>query len=645
MPQKDGIVVSLRHLGAAYDEYANKSAPTKPAINKTIFLRRLSTNTEERATLTLRIARHFQTYSAQHLHIRTIAGYQDEIVFCNQVLDAAGLRKARSDAGTKIGNITALPNPVENGKDTKIRLKDELQVHPGHIHVHVTRGFSRSPNHKRMWETERGLEVPGGDRSQIADEFEWQTLRSKNGATISMGMQIRPDDIDMSEYPSITRSGGSENAEQPRSPVQIIRRSQSVVGSGLRSSMPTPATSHTQDDEEDEDEIVIISSRTVPHDSPRLRATRGPALNSIRHDSVGSAGSKRKTSEEEDKDELQEQLHEIQLKRRGLQFDAEEFTINRKLRRLSKKAAGSGQTYDEYELRKEFEDGRSLVCRRTTPDIDEHAKVILKLAPGFKVRSALHLAVRITVNYGDQLVVHDQILDRSQVQTATTRGIQLAGLISLPTPIPTGQEAERPSHSWTWRKGIVCVSVTRGSAGSDRTVQDMSAKTWEAKVKKTQRTPPNGWITYCPGWASLASDSEGTMLSFEIRPPEQAAYGWDQDQDDEEIKPSALQLSQAAARVVLPGQSESADQNSVSEPIRTLSDANGARSPVSGAVDKAASSSAVKRKSTAASDEEEDMDELDDQLREVELKEKKVELEEKKIKIKHKMRKLNKKAA
>ncbi|KAK5730240.1 hypothetical protein LTR15_000174 [Elasticomyces elasticus] len=180
---------------------------------------------------------------------------------------------------------------------------------------------------------------------------------------------------------------------------------------------------------------------------------------------------------------------------------------------------GSGQTYDEYELQKEFEDGRSLVCRRTTPDIDEHAKVILKLAPGFKVRSALHLAVRITVNYGDQLVVHDQILERSQVQTATTRGIQLAGLISLPTPIPTGQEAERPSHSWTWRKGIVCVSVTRGSAGSDRTVQDMSAKTWEAKVKKTQRTPPNGWITYCPGWASLASESEGTMLSFEIRPP------------------------------------------------------------------------------------------------------------------------------
>ncbi|KAK5730239.1 hypothetical protein LTR15_000173 [Elasticomyces elasticus] len=335
MPQKEGIVVSLRHLGAAYDEYANKSAPTKPAINKTIFLRRLSTNTEERATLTLH-----------------------EIVFCDQVLDAAGLRKARSDAGTKIGNITALPNPVENGKDTKIRLKDELHVPPGHIHVHVTRGFSRSPNHKRMWETERGLEVPGGDRSQIAGEFEWQTLRSKNGATISMGMQIRPDgtwlitrayerrgnsnnavDIDMSEYPSITRSGGSENAEQPRSPVQIIRRSQSVVGSGWRSSMPTPATSHTQDDEEDEDEIVIISFRTVPHDSPRLRATRGPALNSIRHDSVGSAGSKRKTSEEEDKDELQEQLHEIQLKRRGLQFDAEEFTINRKLRRLSKKAA------------------------------------------------------------------------------------------------------------------------------------------------------------------------------------------------------------------------------------------------------------------------------------------------------------------
>ncbi|KAK3650508.1 hypothetical protein LTR56_006213 [Elasticomyces elasticus] len=414
---------------------------------------------------------------------------------------------------------------------------------------------------------------------------------------------------------------------------------------------------------------------------------------------------------------------------------------------------GSGQTYDEYELQKEFEDGRSLVCRRTTPDIDEQAKVILKLAPGFKMRSALHLAVRITVNYGDRLVVHDQILDRSQVQTATIRGIQLAGLTSLPTPLPVGQKAEHPSYSWTWREGIVCVSVTRGSAGSDRTVQGMSAKTWEAKVKKTQRTPPNGWNTYCPGWTSLASDGQGTMLSFEIRPPgytsdkallikmpssaaelsattnpsaerpahhedtngnglpngrepndqptslpstgvrhntadrtepatpkrpqpnqvnmgstslakaplrrtrrprpepsvcgngEQDTYDWDQDQDDEEIKPSILQLSQAAARVVLPGPRESVDQSSVSEPIRTLSDASNARPSVVGAVDSAAGSSVGKRKSTATSDEEDDMDELHDQLKGTQLEKEEKQLERREFEIKRKIRRLNKKVA
>ncbi|KAK5676803.1 hypothetical protein LTS10_010567 [Elasticomyces elasticus] len=407
---------------------------------------------------------------------------------------------------------------------------------------------------------------------------------------------------------------------------------------------------------------------------------------------------------------------------------------------------GSGQTYDEYELQKEVEDGRSLVCRRTTPDVDEQASIVLKLGPDFEMHSAHHFAVRVTVGQGDRLVVHDQVFHRHRVRAAKSRGIQLAALISLPSSLAADQETEHPSHPWTCREGVICVAVAKGSASGER---DTYTRTWEVKVTKTQRTRPKGWDPYCPGWTPMASDGEGTMLSFEIRPPgytshnhlltkvqylpssaakpasatntsgelpthhedangnglldgrepddqpaslpstgvrhytagltepatpkrsrpnqprigstssakapprrtgrprpesgvcvngEQDAYGWDQDQDDEEIKPSALQLSQTPARVMLPGHRESADQNSVNEPIRTLSDASGARSSVVGAVDRAASSGAVKRKSTAMSDEEDDIDELKDQLREVEL-------EEKKIKIKRKMRKLNKKAA
>ncbi|KAK5737936.1 hypothetical protein LTR17_006376 [Elasticomyces elasticus] len=414
----------------------------------------------------------------------------------------------------------------------------------------------------------------------------------------------------------------------------------------------------------------------------------------------------------------------------------------------------SGQTYDEYELQKEIEDGRSVVRRRTTPDIDEQAKVVLKLASGFELPSARCFAVRVTVGHSDRLVVHDQVFHKSHLQAAKSRGIKLAALISLPSSLPADQEAVHPSHPWTCREGVICVAVAKGSALRKR---DMYTRTWEVKVTKTQRTRPNGWITYCPGWTPLASDGEGTMLSFEIRPPgytsdnhlltkvqylpssaakpssatktsgelpahhedgnvngpldgmepddqptslpstgvrhnttdrtepatpkrprskqprmgskssakapprttgrarpepsvcgngEQDAYGWDQNQDDEEVKPSALQLSQAAARVVLPGPRESADQSSVDEPVRSLSDASGGRPPsVVGAADRAANSSAGKRKSTDTSDEEDDMDELHDQLREVELKEKKIELEEKKIKINRKMRKLNKKAA
>ncbi|KAK4893210.1 hypothetical protein LTR27_008331 [Elasticomyces elasticus] len=375
---------------------------------------------------------------------------------------------------------------------------------------------------------------------------------------------------------------------------------------------------------------------------------------------------------------------------------------------------GSGRTYDEYdELQKKFETGRSLVCRRTTPDIDEQANVVLKLAPDFKMYSAQHVAIRITVSYGDRLVVHDQILDQRQIQTARTRGIQLAGLVSLPTPLATGQKVRHPSQSWTWREGIICASIKRGSADPDETVQGMSAKTWEAKVTKTQRTPPEEWYSYCQGWTPIATERESRVLSFEIRPSgyandkslltrveylpssaadllslptrrsnaprivrmrivtaylmvgnqatklhlcpalepprihgsssakassrsaarekprpsvcsneDQNAWGLDEDRDDEEVKPliaSSNQLSQAAARVVLLSAKESEHRFSLDEPIRTVS-------------------SAEKRKRSSTSDEEEDMDELDDQLREVEL-------EEKKIKIKRKMQKLKKKAA
>ncbi|KAK5730241.1 hypothetical protein LTR15_000175 [Elasticomyces elasticus] len=180
-------------------------------------------------------------------------------------------------------------------------------------------------------------------------------------------------------------------------------------------------------------------------------------------------------------------------------------------------------------------------------------------------------------------------------------------------PATTNPSAERPAH----HEDTNGDGLLNGMEPNDRPTSLPSPGVRHNTAGRTEPATPQ---RPRPKQSRIGSTSSAIAAPRRIVKPrpesgvcdnvEQAAYGWDQDQDDEEIKPSALQLSQAAARVVLPGQSESADQNSCS----------------------------VKRKSTAASDEEEDMDELDDQLREVELK-------EKKIKIKRKMRKLNKKAA